>query len=118
MPRESNTISFHALVMMRQQDALKLARQYKMLLQEAHIPVAMIIVFGSAARDEMHEQSDVDVAVVGASFRGDRMQEMHDIRKLRRSLGYKLQPIWFYPEHLENKYSTLAREIKRDGIVV
>ena len=118
MPPESNTIPLQAFVMMRQQDALQLARQYKLLLQEAHIPVITLIVFGSAARDEMHEQSDVDVAVVGTSFKGDRMQEMHDIRKLRRSLGYKLQPIWFYPEHLENKYSTLAQEIKKDGIVV
>ncbi len=64
----------------------------------------------------MHEQSDVDLAVVGTSFRGDRLEEMHDIRKLRRPISYKLQPIWFYPEHLEDRYSTLAQEIKRDGI--
>ena len=103
---------------MQQTEALALARQYKRLLQEAHIPITALIVFGSAGRNEMHEQSDVDVAVVGKSFRGDRMQEMHDIRKLRRPLGYKLQPIWFYPEHLEDKYSTLAMEIKKDGIEV
>ena len=76
------------------------------------------IVFGSVARNEMHEQSDVDIAVVGTSFKGDRMQEMYDIRKLRYPLSYKLQPIWFYPEHLEDKYSTLAMEIKKDGIPV
>jgi len=98
MSRESDTIPFQTLAIMRQKEALNLARQYKRLLQEAHIPVMTIIVFGSAARDKMHEQSDIDVAVVGTSFKGDRMQEMHDIRKLRRSLGYKLQPIWFYPD--------------------
>ena len=104
--------------MMQQKEALELARKFKILLQEAHIPFTALIVFGSAARNEMHEQSDVDVAVIGKPFREDRMQEMHDIRKLRRPLGYKLQPIWFYPEHLENKYSTLAMEIKKDGIRV
>lgn len=103
---------------MKRNDALQLARKYKELLQEAHVPVTALIVFGSAARDEMHEHSDVDIAVIGKPYKGNRMEEMHDIRTLRRPLGYKLQPIWFYAEHLENKYSTLAMEIKKDGIPV
>ncbi len=103
---------------MKQQEALALAKKYKQLLQEAKIPVTAFIVFGSVARNEMHDQSDIDIAVVGTSFRGDRFEEMRDIRKLRLSFGYKLQPIWFYPEHLEDKYSTLAQEIKRNGIAV
>ena len=103
---------------MNQKEAFALAKKFKQLLQEANIPVSALIVFGSAARNEMHEQSDVDVAVIGTSFKGDRFQEMHEIRKLRRPLGYKIQPIWFYPEHLEDKYSTLAMEIKKDGIPV
>lgn len=66
----------------------------------------------------MHDESDVDIAVVGTSFKGDRLQEMHAIRKFRYPISYKLQPIWFYPEHMEDKYSTLAQEIKKDGIEV
>ena len=103
---------------MKQKEALLLAHEYKRLLREAGIPFDTMIMFGSAARDEMHEHSDIDIAVIGTSFRGDRMEEMHAIRKLRRSLGYTLQPIWLYPEHLEDKYSTLAMQIKKDGILV
>lgn len=103
---------------MMQQEALQLAKKYKKRLQDANIPVTAFIVFGSVARDEIHEQSDIDIAVVGSPFKGDRMKEMLDIRKLRWSLSYKLQPIWFYPEHLEDKYSTLAMEIKKDGIPI
>jgi len=103
---------------MTQEEAFELARRYKQLLQGAGIPLSAFIVFGSVARNEMHDQSDVDIAVVGTSFKGDRFQEMHDIRKLRYPISYKLQPIWFYPEHLEDKYSTLAMEIKKDGILV
>ena len=103
---------------MKQKEALQLARKYKSLLKEANIPFQSLIVFGSAARDEMQDQSDIDIAVVGTSFKGDRMEEMHDIRKLRRALSYKIQPIWFYPEHLEDRYSTLATEIKKDGILI
>lgn len=103
---------------MQQQQALHLAKEYRQELQKSGIPFIKVIVFGSAARNEMHAQSDIDIAVVGIPFRNDRMQEMHEIRKLRRPLSYKLQPVWFYPEHLEDKYSTLAMEIRKDGILV
>lgn len=104
--------------MMTQEEALALARKYKKSLQDAHFPVSAFIVFGSVARNEMHNQSDVDIAVVGASFKGDRFKEMTEIRMMRHPISYKLQPIWFYPEHLEDKYSTLAAEIRKDGIAV
>ncbi|OGJ57885.1 hypothetical protein A3H22_01870 [Candidatus Peribacteria bacterium RIFCSPLOWO2_12_FULL_55_15] len=103
---------------MKQKEALALAKKYKQLLKEAGIPVSALIVFGSAARDRMHEQSDIDIAVIGTSFKGNRIEEMLDVRKLRFSVSYKIQPIWFYPEHLEDNYSTLAQEIKKDGIAV
>ena len=95
-----------------------MARQFKTALENAGIPFSSVIVFGSAARDTMHDHSDIDIAVVGASFKNDRMQEMHELWLLRRPISYKIQPIWFYPEHLQDKYSTLAQEIKKDGIIV
>ena len=118
MVTKNGDIPFNPPLMMQQKEALALAKKYKELLQEAKIPVTALIVFGSVARNDMHDQSDIDIAVVGTSFRGDRLEEMNDIRKLRLSLGYQLQPIWFYPEHLEDRYSTLAQEIKKDGIAV
>lgn len=118
MAKKDRAASFPVLETMNRQEAFSLAKRYKKTLEEAHIPFSKCIVFGSVARDEMHEWSDVDIAVVGASFKGDRLEEMHEIRKLRRSLSYKLQPIWFYPEHMEDRYSTLAQEIKKDGISI
>lgn len=103
---------------MNQKAALTLAKKYKNSLSEAKIPFVSVIVFGSAARDQMHEQSDIDIAVIGQPFKGDRFEEMTEIRMLRHPISYKLQPIWFYREHLEDKYSTLASEIRKDGIVV
>lgn len=103
---------------MNQKAALRLAKKYKHSLAEAKIPFLSVIVFGSAARNRMHENSDVDIAVIGTPFKGDRFEEMTEIRMLRHSISYRIQPIWFYPEHLEDKYSTLAQEIKKDGIAV
>ena len=48
---------------MNQKTALSLAKRYKNSLEEAHIPFLSVIVFGSVARNAMHEHSDVDIAV-------------------------------------------------------
>ena len=103
---------------MKRSEALLLARKYKNALQEAGIPITSVIVFGSAARDAMHEQSDIDIAVVGTSFKKNRMEESREVWRARRPISYRIQPIWFYPEHLEDKYSTLAQEIEKDGVSV
>lgn len=66
----------------------------------------------------MHDHSDIDIAVIGRPYKGDRMSEQHALSRIRRGVSYKIQPIWFYPEHLADKYSTVAMEIKKDGIPV
>ena len=97
---------------------MQAAIKFKQALQTAEIPFDAVIVFGSAARNTMHAQSDIDIAVVGRPYKGNRMDEQHALSRIRREISYKIQPIWFYPEHLEDKYSTLAAEIKKDGIAV
>jgi predicted nucleotidyltransferase len=103
---------------MKREEALQTARWFKQALQTEGVPFVSVIVFGSAARDSLHEQSDIDIAVVGRSYKGNRMDEQHVLSRIRRGVSYKIQPIWFYPKHLEDKYSTLAQEIRKDGIVV
>lgn len=117
MVYENGEFSFYFAIM-NQKEAFALAKKYKLSLLKAKIPFVSVFVFGSAARNQMHMHSDIDIAVVGNSYKGDRFKEMTEIRMLRHPISYKLQPIWFYPEHLEDRYSTLAQEIKRDGIMV
>ncbi len=103
---------------MKRDDALKLAQQYKKILLESNIPVKSVIVFGSFARGESHEESDIDIAVIGDPFLGSRHEEAIAVRKARWSLSMKIHPIWMYNDYLENKYSTLADEIKSEGVEV
>ncbi len=103
---------------MNQKEAMQTAKQFKLALQAAGVPFDSVIVFGSVARNSMHAQSDIDIAVIGKPYKGDRMDEQYALSRVRRGISYKIQPIWFYPEHMEDKYSTLAQEIKKDGILV
>lgn len=103
---------------MNQSQALSLAKKFKQSLLEAGVPLQSVVVFGSVARNEMHDDSDIDVAVVGNAFLSDRTEESKVVWRARRPISYKIQPLWFYPEQMEDKYSTLAAEIKKDGIEV
>ncbi len=97
---------------------MQTAIRFKQALQVEGVPFVSVIVFGSVARNSMHDQSDIDIAVVGKPYKGDRMDEQHALSRIRRRLSYNIQPIWFYPEDLEDTYSTLATEIRKDGIAV
>ena len=82
------------------------------------MPFDTVIVFGSVARDSMHEESDIDIAVVGKPYKANRMDEQLALSRIRRSISYKIQPLWFYQRHIDDRYSALAQEIKKDGIAI
>lgn len=103
---------------MSREEAMQTASQFKQALSAAGVPFDSVIVFGSVARNNMHEQSDIDIAVVGKPYKNNRMDEQHALSSIRRKLSYDIEPLWFYPEDLEDKYSTLASEIRKDGIAV
>ncbi len=103
---------------MNREEALRTASRFREALQAEKVPFDSMIVFGSAARDSMHDQSDIDIAVIGRPYKGNRMEEQHALSRIRRTVSFKIQPIWFYRKHLDDAYSTLAQEIKKDGIQV
>jgi len=54
-----------------------------------------VVVFGSAARGEAREDSDIDVAVFSEEFGNDPVMEMTDLFRLRRRVNPALEPIPF-----------------------
>ena len=103
---------------MNREEVMQTAGRFKKALEAEGVPFDEVIIFGSAARNTMHGQSDIDIAVVGRPYKESRMEEQHALSRIRREISYKIQPLWFYPEHLNDRYSTLAEEIRRDGVVV
>ncbi len=85
--------------------------------------VEKLILFGSRARGQAHEESDYDVAVL--------VRNMSDRRQVRRVLsdlahdhildGFFIRPLPLPPEYLApvgTRPTELAEEIIRDGIEV
>jgi predicted nucleotidyltransferase len=79
-----------------------------------------VVLFGSRARGEAHEDSDYDVAVFLKTL-GDRWQELDRLADLRVTLldetgaFFDAKP---YPAEAYNERTQLMREIRRDGVDV
>ena len=103
---------------MKQSEGIALARTLKVRLQAAGYPVHQVYLFGSVAKGTTHRGSDIDVAVLCEPFLPTRHEENMVVRRLRRDLDLRIEPVCLHPADFENRYSTLIQEVKRDGICV
>jgi predicted nucleotidyltransferase len=54
---------------------------------------AAVVLFGSYAKGDAHEDSDIDVAVIFDGFEGDWLKASTSLWKLRRGISYDIEPI-------------------------
>lgn len=102
--------------MVTQHAALTEVRQFLSELLALNIPLRQAILFGSVARNEQHEWSDIDVALVADSFTGFGPE---DIRPFAAALvkHCAIEPHTFSPEQFTD-WNPFVKEIKRTGIVL
>ena len=98
--------------------ALSIARQYVVRLRQKGIPVAQAILFGSQVRGTAHAWSDVDICIVSPTFGKDRQKERLELMRWVDSETERIEPHPYRSEGLDNKYDSLANEIRKTGIVV
>ena len=100
---------------MDKREALKLTKQYVKLLKEKY-DVKKAFMFGSFARGNAHEDSDIDVAVVlGKKF--NFLDTQLELMKMTWSLDSRIEP---HPIHEKdfNKDFSFANEILKYGISI
>ena len=76
-----------------------------------------IIIFGSAAKDMLREDSDIDVAVISPDFSGDIIEDQIFLMKYRRNIDLRIEPKPFRPEEFDSM-NPFVREILNTGIEV
>ncbi|MDR1001142.1 MAG: nucleotidyltransferase domain-containing protein [Clostridiales bacterium] len=54
---------------------------------------AAVVLYGSCAKGDAHENSDIDVAVVFNGFEGDWLKVSSYLWRLRRGISYDIEPI-------------------------
>lgn len=102
--------------MVTQQTALAEAKQFVEEVRQLGVGLRQAIVFGSFARNEQRQWSDIDVALVADAFTGFRAE---DVRLFVRSLvkHVDIEPHTFSPEQFTD-WNPFVQEIMRTGIVI
>lgn len=96
----------------------EIAHAYKELLRSAGIPVREIWLFGSRARGTAKPWSDLDLGIVSPVFGKNRTEELGQLLVLAARLRapYPIEPIPFTPEDLDDQWSALSQQVRREGI--
>ena len=83
------------------------------------MPLRQVILFGSYARDEQREESDIDVALIADEFTGAGFIDTAPFALLLGQYPYfYLEPHTFNTARFAENATPLVAEIKRTGIVV
>jgi len=67
-------------------------RQYTEAVTRELSPDA-VVLYGSYAKGNAHEGSDIDVAVIFDGFQGDWLKASTSLWRLRRGISYDIEPI-------------------------
>jgi len=95
-------------------EVLKKLSQYKALVSK-HLDIENMILFGSYAKGNQNENSDIDVAVIVSSINYDFFTYTPLLWKLRRDIDLRIEPVLF--EKNEDQ-SGFLQEIQKTGILI
>jgi predicted nucleotidyltransferase len=81
-------------------------------------PVDKVYLFGSYAKDNANDGSDIDVCVVSSAFGKNYSDEELELIKLAMKIDTRISPVPSNPQDIQNRWSQLAHEITTYGIQV
>ncbi len=90
---------------------IEISKKYIEELEKNGIKINEAIIFGSHAKGVLHEDSDIDIALISDSFTGIRFDDHRKIVPFRRKIESRIEPIPFRPEDF-NEGGILVEEIK------
>ena len=99
---------------MDKNEAINKVKQYKLLLKK-YFNLDAVYLFGSYARDNFREDSDIDVAVIVSNISGDFFSVNPLLWKLRRQVDDRIEPVLI---DRNNDRSGFLEEIIRNGIEI
>ena len=97
---------------------INIAKKYISHVKKSGIPVSAAFLFGSFAKGTAKNYSDIDICIISPSFGKDYFAEAVKLSHLTHNVDDRIEPIPYKPEDLNDRYSTLAHEIKTFGILL
>ena len=94
---------------------VRIARQFKELLEAQRTPVQRVIIFGSYARGGARPDSDIDICIISPKFGKDSVREMQFLSRQSRKIDTRIEPIPVSPKEYRETATPLIWEIKKYG---
>lgn len=91
-----------------------IVRRYAAIIEQQY-HLKKLYLFGSYAKGNAHEDSDIDIAVISDDFSGDVFVDRLALMKLRHDVDVRIEPHPFLTEDF-NDDDPFAFEIIRTGI--
>lgn len=96
-------------------EAFRIAREYINSISSKY-NIRQAILFGSFAKGNFHEDSDIDIAIV-VNNAVDIIDTQIDLMKLRREIDLRIEPHPFMTDDF-NPTNPVVNEILKYGIVI
>lgn len=103
---------------MKREEGIIIARRIKELLLERGYPIREVLLYGSVARNEANHNSDIDIAIVCEPFKNDTIAEGVEIRTALWHCNEPIDTICLHSDSMNNVYSPIVQQIKKEGIAV
>jgi len=105
---------------MDRKETLNKLSEYIKILNESGLKIEKAFLFGSAARNEAREESDIDVMLVSSRFDDQSDDRAYGlIWKLTRRVDSRIEPYAIGLSRFENdEVSPLLQIVKKEGILV
>jgi predicted nucleotidyltransferase len=105
------------VIFVSRDNALRIAREFAGRVRAELDANASVFLFGSAARGEMGEHSDVDVAVVSSLFGADVCDNYAKVAVIAHAVSWDIEPHAVLNEDMIYK-TPFTVEIQREGLAL
>lgn len=85
------------------------------VLRQSDIPFKEVYLYGSYARGEDHEWSDIDLGVITEPFALDSIEETIQLQRLAHQIDPALSPVSIHETDLTDRFCSLGQAIKEEG---
>jgi uncharacterized protein len=99
---------------MDKSEVISIVSKYKVLVSK-HFDIENLILFGSYAKGNQKEDSDIDVAIVVNSIKQDFFSYAPLLWKLRREIDDRIEPILIEKNKDESGF---LKEILKTGLII
>jgi len=104
---------------MLQQDAINIVRQYVANLNNAGIVIAKTYLFGSYARNQANDNSDIDVLLVSDAFDTDDDLVLSKPWSPKYRFDYRIEPVAIGSKRFKTDDSSIILEVvKNEGLEI